>query len=88
MSAQANDVPEDVIMRALRTEPGKWFTHWDVESPLHGTWSIVRMEPSLRAFPPKVLLAKLRSMERRGLIEGCGCGCRGDWHVRRHDVMP
>ena len=32
-------------------------------------------------FPPKVVLAKLRSMVKRGLIEGCTCGCRGDFYI-------
>lgn len=31
--------------------------------------------------PPKVLLAKLAAMKRRGLIDGCACGCRGDWQI-------
>jgi hypothetical protein len=77
--AQAKDVPEDVILAVLRTKPGKWFTHWDLPEfdnclPVHA--------PVLRAFPEKVLVAKLRAMVRMGLIDGCTCGrCRGDWHV-------
>lgn len=31
--------------------------------------------------PTKVLLAKLRRMAKRGLVDGCGCGCRGDWRI-------
>ena len=31
--------------------------------------------------PPKVVMAKLRKMERRGLISGCACGCSGVWFV-------
>jgi hypothetical protein len=29
--------------------------------------------------PDKVVLAKARSMIKRKVIEGCGCGCRGDF---------
>ena len=31
--------------------------------------------------PFKVVLAKLRQLHRRGLVHGCPCGCRGDWHL-------
>lgn len=43
-------------------------SRWDVNSAL-STW------------PEKVVLAKLRKLLRRGLIEGCGCGCRGDYYL-------
>lgn len=29
--------------------------------------------------PPKVLLAKMKSLIKRGLVSGCACGCRGDF---------
>ncbi len=35
----------------------------------------------LRKYPYKLAMAKLRSMMKRGLIEGCACGCRGDWEL-------
>ncbi|ASR85766.1 hypothetical protein SEA_EDUGATOR_69 [Mycobacterium phage Edugator] len=31
--------------------------------------------------PWKVVLAKYRRVEGRGLVAGCGCGCRGDWEL-------
>lgn len=31
--------------------------------------------------PDKVLRAKLKSLRRRGLVEGCVCGCRGDFRI-------
>jgi len=31
--------------------------------------------------PYKVMLAKLKKLCKRGLIKGCGCGCRGDWYL-------
>lgn len=36
--------------------------------------------------PPKLLLAKLRNMERRGLIDGCPCGCIGSFTVIEKEV--
>ena len=31
--------------------------------------------------PDKLILAKMRQMLRRGVVDGCGCGCRGDWVI-------
>lgn len=31
--------------------------------------------------PPKLILAKLRNMERRDIIDGCPCGCIGGFTV-------
>jgi hypothetical protein len=31
------------------------------------------------AFPEKVILAKARRLMKRGYIDGCDCGCRGDF---------
>lgn len=32
-------------------------------------------------YPEKVLLAKLRALVKRGLLDGCPCGCRGDFTI-------
>lgn len=50
-------------------EPGDmtWTLWSDVDAVLQG------------AFPHKVLLAKANALIRRGLLRGCGCGCRGDF---------
>lgn len=74
---QAKDVPEDVILRVLNEEPGRWHTHR--RSMFMA--SLPEISSELAAFPEKVLLAKLRGMLKRGVIDGCGCGCRGDWRV-------
>ena len=31
--------------------------------------------------PTKVALAKMASMIRKGVVEGCPCGCRGDFVI-------
>jgi hypothetical protein len=78
---QAKNVPEDVILAYLRERPGRWHSHWYYEG-VDPEWSMTAARPELREFPEKVLVAKLRAMVRKGLIDGCTCGrCRGDWHV-------
>lgn len=34
-------------------------------------------------FPAKVVNAKLRQLWKRRLLDGCPCGCRGDWQLTR-----
>lgn len=31
--------------------------------------------------PEKLVLAKMRQMIRRGVVDGCPCGCRGDFEI-------
>lgn len=31
--------------------------------------------------PEKLRLAKMRQMIRRGVVDGCPCGCRGDFTI-------
>lgn len=59
-------------------------SRWDLEFVLSGVPERVGRGP-YDGFEPwvptKLLLAKLEHMERRGLIDGCTCGCRGDFVV-------
>ena len=49
--------------------PGpSWCLIWDLEERLPG-------------FPRKVITAKCRQLIKRGLLEGCTCGCRGDYYI-------
>ena len=45
-----------------------------------GAWAMrVDLERAFPAVPPKVLLAKCRALIKSRKIDGCGCGCRGDF---------
>ena len=41
------------------------------------TWTLAERE----GWPEKVARAKLRKLAKRGLVDGCWCGCRGDWTI-------
>ncbi len=81
---QAKDIDEDVLLAYLRRAPGEWHFHLDPRKRDMGDPTDFRFLhnafPGVE-IPEKVLHAKLSSMLRRGLIHGCSCGCRGDWHV-------
>lgn len=68
---QAKDITDAMMFDALAAVRGRHGV------PLWSSWFDVRDEQLLN-FPPKVKLAKLRSMIRRGVLNGCACGCRGD----------
>ncbi len=90
---QAKDIPDpavlDAIGRALTAknaaeiaEPPRWVTALRLQpgtSTSVTRWEIGALLPD---WPEKVLLAKLRSMLRRGLIDGCACGCSGFFEIK------
>lgn len=70
---QAKNVSDTQVLDAMAATRGRngvprWSTLWDVQE-------------GLASVPPKVVLAKLRSMIKRKVIGGCACGCRGDFEV-------
>lgn len=72
---QCKDVPDHVFMAAVREAPAGvigWRLRWDVHERLEGALGC--------EIPEKLLMAKARRLEARGLLGGCTCGCRGDWH--------
>lgn len=40
------------------------------------------------AIPVKVIQTKLKSLKKRNLIDGCVCGCRGDFTVVHETDLP
>lgn len=45
-------------------------------------WALrMEVEQEFPDVPWKVLLAKARKLIRRGLMDGCTCGCRGDYEL-------
>lgn len=68
---KASDITDEALMAAFRASRGRhgvprWATLWDIQA-------------EMPQWPPKVVQAKLRSMVKRKLLEGCACGCRGDF---------
>lgn len=72
---QAKDIPDALFLAAVneldranryRAVEPRWVMCWEVHA-------------ALPQYPPKVLLAKAAILMRRGLLDGCDCGCRGDY---------
>ena len=80
---QCKDIPDEPVLRFLSGP----FNDWPV--PGWGTWfwaddykpsnSVANAMPA--GTPEKLVLAKMRRLINRGLVDGCGCGCRGDFEL-------
>lgn len=71
---KTSDIPERPILEFLSRQK-VWATHGEGHSM-----------PTVRdAMPPetplKLQISKMRNLLKRGLVRGCGCGCRGDWEI-------
>jgi hypothetical protein len=77
---QAKDVSDDAVLASVREARLQRARDHEVDVAWAAAsrWDV---EAALPHIPPKVLRAKLRSLVKRGLIEGCACGCRGDFVV-------
>lgn len=94
---QRKDIDDRVILAGivvaceLRTrvdplrdgQPWRTCFSWDLEAVLAGQPELVGRHDGERRqwIARKLLIAKLAHMQRRGLIDGCTCGCRGDFEV-------
>lgn len=66
----AKDVDDEGVIQAVATIQAlrHWASRWDIGTFFPGV-------------PEKVMLAKLRRLKRAGKLDGCSCGCRGDFVV-------
>lgn len=66
---QAKDILDDTVLSVIdqKLERERMWTH------------VQDLQAAMPNIPRKVLLAKMRSMIRRGIVDGCACGCRGDF---------
>lgn len=88
--AKAADIPDEAFLAAIdevarqRSEPGRPWTlgasRWDIATVLAGHPELVgATAQDWPDVPPKVVLAKAKRLIARRLIDGCSCGCRGDF---------
>jgi hypothetical protein len=82
-AADLNDTAVvDAVRRAAELRRAEQASRWDIACALAGYAERVGTSAAVdpvEGLPAKVLLAKLRKLVRRGLVEGCVCGCRGSF---------
>lgn len=67
---QAKDIPVPELLAAVEGESSGW--------TMGASWWTLAVT---LGYPEKVVLARLRALVRRGLVDGCPCGCRGDFRL-------
>lgn len=92
---QCKDIPDLPVLRFLRDLPpwegqdtprwGTWYWTEPGEDPDRPDYQYKPINSVQNAMPPgvpdKLRQAKMRRLMARGLVDGCPCGCRGDYQL-------
>lgn len=77
---QAKDVPTRAVLEFLAQLPEHHGAGWHDLKPREQFMPTV-LDAMPAGTPEKVALAKMRRLIAAGLVDGCGCGCRGDFNL-------
>ncbi|MFD7763626.1 hypothetical protein [Streptomyces microflavus] len=78
---QCKDIPDEALCDAVRLTPPPWPTASNA-APWRMAWDVqATLETAIGPVPYKLFLAKVRRLFAKGLLGGCDCGCRGDYHL-------
>jgi len=78
------DISDKKILRFLEDQRPVGRCNWALEG--HDPRSIAPLFPPAYRFK-KMILAKMKQLMRRGLVTGCGCGCRGDFGITEKGIV-
>jgi hypothetical protein len=76
---QCKDIPDEPILSFLLKHRGQW-CNWCFENEKNVSLAMPKDTP------PKLKLAKMKNLIRRGLVSGCDCGCRGDFEITQKGI--
>lgn len=72
---QAKDIQDRPVLEFLAKHAESWCTWGD-------GWGNATVQDAMSpGTPGRLQLAKMRSLIKRGLADGCPCGCRGDFEI-------
>lgn len=69
---QCKDIPTEPVLRFLAERPGVWCNWYFGDEN-----DVGQAMPA--GTPEKLVLAKMRGLIAKDLVDGCPCGCRGDF---------
>jgi hypothetical protein len=75
---QCKAIPTLPILQFLARHKGEWCYLYHATGAGFEKNVVHAMPPDT---PYKLALAKMNQLLRSGLVDGCGCGCRGDWEI-------
>lgn len=64
---QAKHIDAAKLLALVGRQEYTWVDGWFIAEALGLPWKVVN--------------ARLAALARQGIVEGCSCGCRGDWHL-------
>jgi len=73
---QCKDIPDRPILEFLAKNPEQWHNWY-----FGNDFDVTQVMPEV--VPEKLRLAKMKMLIRRGVVNGCDCGCRGDFVITR-----
>lgn len=68
---KTSDIPDEAFLAAVQAvhdSKGMWAYFWEIAEALGDV-------------PHKLVLSKARRLINRGVLDGCACGCRGDFEI-------
>lgn len=77
---QCKDIPDQPILQLLAKNPGVWHNWYFADEK-----DVRKAMPANT--PEKLIIGKMRMLMRRGLVDGCGCGCRGDFEITQKGLL-
>ena len=83
---QCKDIPDLPILEFLRDLPNHEHPGLEHIKRTGCPWggfdnSVLIAMPQGQNTPHKLVLSKMNILIRRGLVDGCACGCRGDFAI-------
>jgi len=83
---QCKDIPDNVFLfEILRGQMRRWIDWYGPDERSHQLelpWCLVWDLDFPDWIPYKVILRKADKLIKQGRMDGCTCGCRGDFEVR------
>lgn len=76
---QCKDIPEQPILKFLHSLNGRWACWYSSDDGTPFENSVANAFPP--GTPAKLIVAKMGMMIRKGVVDGCSCGCRGDYRL-------
>ena len=75
---KCKDIPDQPII--------DWLSKNAPDESRWATWGVGYSMPTVAdcmptGTPEKLQLAKMKQLIKRGIVNGCGCGCRGDFYL-------
>lgn len=71
---QCKNIPDLPVLEMLAKNPGQWHNWY-----FRDQFNVASAMPA--GIHEKLILGKMRMLMRRGLVDGCDCGCRGDFVI-------